>query len=105
MAFEAWLNLHGTKRFGGAVDLTLEYHRAPRPEWAGRLDLSTPRTRTSTDYNGLRTPGSTAARTSECANRAQRGASFGRETPLNPQEAGSGEGTRTPDTRIMIPLL
>ena len=44
MAFEAWLDLHGTKRFGGAVDLTLEYHRAPRPEWAGRLDLSTPRT-------------------------------------------------------------
>ena len=44
MGLEVWLDLHGTKRFGGAVDLTLQYHRAPLAEWAGGLDLSTPRT-------------------------------------------------------------
>lgn len=44
MGFEAWLDLHGEKRFGGAVDLTLEHYRAEYPAWADKLDLSVPRT-------------------------------------------------------------
>lgn len=44
LGFPEWLDLHGEKRFGGAVDLTLEHYRADHPDWEGEVDLSTPRT-------------------------------------------------------------
>ena len=38
--FERWLDLHGEKRFGGALHLTLHYHRAVTPDGAGEQKLT-----------------------------------------------------------------
>lgn len=43
-SFEAWLGEYGHLRFGGAIDNSLAVHRGEHPEWAGELDLTTPRT-------------------------------------------------------------